>query len=117
MVVSLAAINIVGLRQAPKVSNLFTVGKLIRMIIFIATGLFPEPARLRAGAATFNGRIFPISAPLIYAFTGFGNGGDTAGELPTRKKDLPHALLIAIGVVAVLYILIQVVCVGNAAGS
>jgi amino acid transporter len=36
-----------------------------------------------------------------------------AGEARNPKKDLPHALLIAIGVVALLYILVQIVCVGT----
>jgi len=36
-----------------------------------------------------------------------------AGEVKDPKKNLPHALLIAIGVVAFLYILVQVVCVGT----
>src|SRR5712672_23559 len=52
VVVSLAAINILGVRQAAIVSNLFTVGKLIPMIIFIAAGLFfLNPHAFALGAA------------------------------------------------------------------
>src|SRR6266436_8850259 len=40
VVVALAAINIIGVRQAAITSDLFTIGKLIPMLIFIVAGLF-----------------------------------------------------------------------------
>jgi APA family basic amino acid/polyamine antiporter len=53
---------------------------------------------------------------LIYAFTGFEMATIPAGEVLDPKRNLPRALLIAIAVVAFLYILIQVVCVGTLPG-
>jgi amino acid transporter len=50
---------------------------------------------------------------LIYAFTGFEMAVIPAGEVRNPQKHLPHALLVAIAVVAVIYILIQIVCVGT----
>ncbi len=52
----------------------------------------------------------------VYAFTGFEMATIPAGEVRDPKKSLPRALLIAILVVAILYILIQVVCVGTLPG-
>ena len=40
VVTVLAIINLLGIRQAAIVSNVFTVGKLVPIIIFIAAGLF-----------------------------------------------------------------------------
>src|ERR1700716_3526430 len=40
VVVVLTIINVVGIKQAALVSNVFTIGKLIPIIIFIAGGLF-----------------------------------------------------------------------------
>src|SRR6266498_1188013 len=40
VVAILATINVLGVRQAAIVSNVFTIGKLIPIIIFIAAGLF-----------------------------------------------------------------------------
>ena len=114
VVISLAAINILGVRQAAIVSNLFTVGKLIPMIIFIAAGLFfLNPHAFALGPAPSTGAFSQSVLLLIYAFTGFEMAAIPAGEIRNPQKDLPHALLIAIGVVAVLYIFIQVVCVGT----
>jgi len=114
VVVGLAAINILGVRQAAIVSNLFTVGKLIPMIIFIAAGLFfLNPQAFTFGPAPATGAFSQSVLLLIYAFTGFEMAAVPAGEIRNPQKDLPRALLIAIAVVAVLYIFIQVVCVGT----
>lgn len=123
VVVSLAAINILGVRQAAIVSNIFTVGKLIPMIIFIAAGLFiltktaviswEFPHAFALGAAPSTGAFSQSVLLLIYAFTGFEMAAIPAGEIRNPQKDLPHALLIAIAVVALLYIFIQIVCVGT----
>ena len=40
VVITLTVINILGVRQAAIVSNGFTIGKLVPMIIFVAAGLF-----------------------------------------------------------------------------
>jgi basic amino acid/polyamine antiporter, APA family len=114
VVISLSAVNVMGVRQAAIVSNLFTIGKLIPMLIFIATGLFfvsGENYMLAARPAT--GAFSQSVLLLLYAFTGFEMAAIPAGEVRDPKRDLPQALLIAIAVVAFVYILIQVVCIGT----
>lgn len=114
VVAVLATINLVGVRQAAIVSNAFTIGKLIPIIIFIAVGLFfLNPPAFALGARPTTGAFSQSVLLLIYAFTGFEMAAIPAGEVRDPKRNLPHALLIAIGVVAFLYILIQVVCVGT----
>ncbi len=114
VVVSLTSLNIIGVRQAAIASNIFTVGKLIPLIIFVAVGLF----FLNPQNFSFNTQ--PEYAPfsqsvlkLVYAFTGFEMAAIPAGEVRDPRRHLPVALLIAIAVVATLYILIQVVCIGT----
>ncbi len=114
VVLVLAAINFVGVRQAAIVSNVFTIGKLIPLLIFIAAGLFfLSPQNFTLGAPPSTGAFSQSVLLLIYAFTGFEMAAIPAGETKDPKKDLPRALLIAIGVVAFIYILVQVVCVGT----
>jgi APA family basic amino acid/polyamine antiporter len=114
VVVVLAAINLAGIRQAAIVSNVFTLGKLIPIIAFIAVGLFfLKPQAFAFGPLPGGGAFSKSVLLLIYAFTGFEMATIPAGEVRDPRKNLPHALLIAIGVVALLYILIQVVCVGT----
>jgi amino acid transporter len=114
VVALLATINFIGVRQAAIVSNAFTIGKLIPIIIFIAVGLFYlNPHAFALGARPTSGAFSQSVLLLIYAFTGFEMAAIPAGEVRNPKKYLPRALLIAIAIVAVLYILIQIVCVGT----
>ena len=114
VVLVLATINVIGIRQAALVSNLVTVGKLIPIVIFVAVGLFfLNPHAFAFGPRPATGAFSQSVLLLIYAFTGFEMAAIPAGETRNPKKDLPHALLIAIGVVTLLYILVQLVCVGT----
>lgn len=117
MVIVLAIINLLGIRQAAIVSNLFTVGKLVPMIIFIAAGLFfLNPSAYEFGHSPTTADFSQSVLLLVYAFTGFEMATIPAGEVRDPQRNLPRALLIAILVVAVLYIMIQVVCVGTLPG-
>jgi len=114
VVAVLMTINLLGVRQAAIVSNLFTIGKLIPLIIFIAVGLFfLNHQAFSLGARPTTGAFSQSVLLLIYAFTGFEMAAIPAGEVRDPKRNLPRALLIAIAVVALLYILIQLVCVGT----
>ena len=117
VVIALAVINLLGIRQAAIVSNAFTVGKLVPIIIFIAAGLFfLNPQAFEFGPSPTTADFSKSVLLLVYAFTGFEMATIPAGEVRDPQRSLPRALLIAILVVAILYILIQVVCVGTLPG-
>jgi basic amino acid/polyamine antiporter, APA family len=117
VVTALAIINLLGIRQATIVSNIFTVGKLVPIIIFIAAGLFfLNPTAYELGPRPTTGAFSQSVLLLVYAFTGFEMATIPAGEIRDPQRSLPRALLIAILVVAILYIMIQVVCVGTLPG-
>jgi basic amino acid/polyamine antiporter, APA family len=117
VVTLLAIINLLGIRQAAIVSNAFTVGKLVPIILFIAAGLFfLNPQAYEFGATPSTADFSKSVLLLVYAFTGFEMATIPAGEVRDPQRNLPRALLIAILVVAVLYIMIQVVCVGTLPG-
>jgi amino acid transporter len=117
VVVALAFINLLGIRQAAIVSNVFTIGKLVPIITFIAAGsFFLNPQAFELGPRPTAGAFSQSVLLLVYAFTGFEMATIPAGEVRDPQKSLPRALLIAILVVAILYILIQVVCVGTLPG-
>jgi basic amino acid/polyamine antiporter, APA family len=117
VVIGLAIINLLGIRQAAIVSNAFTVGKLVPIIIFIAAGLFfLNPQAFEFGPSPTTADFSKSVLLLVYAFTGFEMATIPAGEVRDPQRNLPRALLIAILVVAILYIMIQVVCVGTLPG-
>jgi basic amino acid/polyamine antiporter, APA family len=117
IVAVLAIINLLGIRQAAIVSNAFTIGKLVPLIIFIAAGLFfLNPQAFEFGAAPEPAAFSKSVLLLVYAFTGFEMATIPAGEIRDPQRNLPRALLIAILVVATIYILVQIVCVGTLPG-
>lgn len=111
---ALTLVNFVGIRPTAIVSNLFTIGKLIPLILFVATGLFfLEPANFAAApppdVSTFSTGVLL----LVFAFSGFEVALIPAGEVRDPKRDMPFALLTAIGITIVMYVLIQLVCIGT----
>ena len=117
VVAVLFVINLLGIRQAAIVSNVFTIGKLVPIIIFIGAGLFfLNPQAFVPGPSPDASAFSQSVLLLVYAFTGFEMATIPAGEVRDPQKNLPRALLIAILVVAILYILIQIVCVGTLPG-
>lgn len=111
----LALVNIRGASMGTRVSNLFTVAKLLPLLMLVAGGLFfihlhgspvpPHPESHPTGAW--------LSAVLllIYAFTGFEAALIPAGELKNPDRDIPMATLVALALVAIVYFLVQVVVV------
>lgn len=117
VVALLATVNLIGVRDTALVSNLFTVGKLVPMVLFIAVGLFfINPGSYSFAEAPGYGAFSQSVLMLIYAFTGFEMAVIPAGEIRDPRRNLPLAILSAIAVVALLYIGIQVVCIGTLPG-
>src|SRR5437764_3586102 len=117
VVLALTAINVLGVRQAAIAGDVFTIGKLLPMLIFIAIGLFfLNPHAFALGARPATGAFSQSVLLLLYAFTGFEMATIPAGEVRNPKKNMPQALLIATAVVTFTYILIQVVCIGTLPG-
>ncbi len=114
---TLTFINYIGVRSATITSNIFILAKLLPMILFIAVGLFfLTPSNFTLGAYPSLGSFSTTVLLLVYAFTGFENAGVTAGEIVNPRRTIALAFLIAIAVVAAIYILIQVVCIGTLPG-
>jgi amino acid transporter len=74
---------------------------------------FVNPHAFALGPLPTSGAFSQSVLLLIYAFTGFEMAVIPAGEVRNPQQHLPHALIVAIAVVAFLYILIQIVCVGT----
>ncbi len=114
VIASLTAINYVGVRDAAVVSNLFAIGKLLPLLLFIVVGIFfINPSNFSAATLPDSGSFSTAVLLLVYAFTGFENASVPTGEVSDPRRNLPVAILIAVGIVAVFYISIQAVSVGT----
>jgi amino acid transporter len=114
VVVALTLINVVGVRDAARVSNIFTIAKLLPLLLLISVGLFfvnPESFSFESQPpySAFSTSVLL----LVYAFTGFEMAVIPAGEISNPRRNVAIAILISIGLVAVIYVAIQVVCIGT----
>jgi len=118
IVAALTTVNILGVRDAARLTNIFTIGKLIPIALFIAVGLFfINRQNLNFSTTPDEGSFSTAVLLLVYAFTGFEMAVIPAGETQKPQRNTPYALLVALGFVAVVYILIQLVSVGTLPGA
>jgi APA family basic amino acid/polyamine antiporter len=114
VVVALTGVNIAGVREAALVSDLFTVGKLIPLVLFVIVGTFFIDRESYSFGAAPDYRSFSTAVLLlVFAFSGFEMAVVPAGETLDPRRHAPLALLGGIAIVAVLYISIQAVCIGT----
>jgi amino acid transporter len=111
---SLTIINLLGVRDAAAASNLFAVGKMAPLVLFIAVGVFfVDPQRLLITRGASYGALSLSVLLLVHTFTGFESVGIAAGEVRDPQRSVPFALFSAIGAITLMYLLIQAVCIGT----
>ena len=114
VVIALTIINVIGVRMAALVGNLFTIGKLTPLLLFIVAGLFfigPEP--FTAPAATNYSGFSMAVLLLVFAFSGFEMAVIPSGEIRDPQRNIAFAMLTSIGIATLFYIMVQVVCIGT----
>lgn len=106
--------NLRGVRPAVIVGNVFTIGKLVPLVLFVAIGLFfIEPARYVPQSMPDVADFSAGMLLLVFAFTGFETATVPAGEVREPRRTLPFAILAAMAVIVPLYLLVQAVCIGT----
>jgi APA family basic amino acid/polyamine antiporter len=117
VIATIAAINIRGIKQSSVVVNLFTIGKLTPLIIFVVVGLFYIDGRaLVPGAVPEFGQLAASTLLLVFAFGGYEVVPVPAGEARDPRTAVPFALVMTIVSVAMILILVQVVALGTLPG-
>jgi len=116
ILIGLGILNILGVQMTKLVNNLVTVGKLLPLILFTIIGafyikganfdpMFPKGFEIDA---------FGAAALLIfYAFTGFEALAVAAEDMDNPKKNVPVALMVAMGLASAIYFMVQAVAVGT----
>lgn len=114
VVTIMTAVNFIGVRESTVFTNIFTIGKLVPLLIFIAVGLFYiQPENFNFAGTPDSGSFSNAVLILIYAYVGFEVAAIPAGEIKNPQRNIPIALLTTLGIVAVIYILIQIVAIGT----
>ena len=114
---ALAMINLLGVRYGSWAINLFTVSKLLPLLLFILLGLvYVDWGRFGAISAEQLGGFGRGVLLLMFAFGGYELITIPAGEACSPRRDAPRALLTTIGIVCAIYVLVQVVAIGTLPG-
>ena len=117
VVVVFMIVNVIGVRQSAVMTNVFTVGKMLPLILFALVGLFfVDTSNFSFAETPSAGKFSEAVLLLIYAFVGFETAVIPAGETKNPEKNVPFALIAALILVAVLFILIQIVAIGTLPG-
>lgn len=120
LVAVLATVNYIGVKSGTRLSDFFTAAKVLLLVIFIGAGLrwmrihgavTPVPLSHAIGATDWLEAVLV----LVYAYGGFEAVLLATGEIRDPRRDAPAALLIGLAVVAVIYMLVQVVVSGTLA--
>jgi basic amino acid/polyamine antiporter, APA family len=114
------AINVRGVRQAAWTVNLFTIAKLLPLVLLLVLGLTQLRADVIATQTVAAPQWTDAVLQMVFAFAGFEIALVAAGELRRPRQDAAFALVVAMLIVTALYALMQVTVIGvlpNAAAS
>ena len=110
----LGAANIGGVRLTALVTNVLTIGKLIPLVVLVVVGaFFVDAGSLSLAAPPSYGAFSQAALLLIFAYTGFEGATIPSGEMRHPERHLPFALLVGLGIVTLVYVSVQVVCIGT----
>lgn len=114
LTVLLALINHIGVKDSTRVNNFLTVAKLLPLLLFIIVGFFfIETGNFEIKNIPEFSSFSSTVLLLVFAFGGFESVLVNSGEVKDPGKNLPFALLLAALIIAVIYVLIQVVSIGT----
>ncbi|MBA3770686.1 MAG: amino acid permease, partial [Blastocatellia bacterium] len=109
----ITVVNLIGVRESTTLTNVFTVGKLVPLLIFSLVGIFfINPVNFDFSVVPAYSSFSSAVLLLIYAFVGFEAAVVLTGETKEPHRTIPFGLITALTIVAAFYILIQSVSIG-----
>jgi len=111
LLVTLTAVNYMGVRRGTLQSNLFTAAKLITLAAFIATGLLfllikHHPLVISTPAGSPKTWLHAVLL-LLFAYGGYETALMPGGEAKDPRRDYPFALFTALVVCTIVYTMTQ----------
>jgi APA family basic amino acid/polyamine antiporter len=111
----LTIVNYVGIREGKATQNVFTVLEVSGLVLIVVAGLFlaPEPAAVAPAAAGssqpwyFGAGIGSAMVFVLFTYGGWNDAAYISAEVRNPNRNMVRALLIAISVVTLLYVLVN----------
>jgi len=113
MYVVLATVNILGARDGSRLTVVVGIVKLLPLVALVAAGVVAiHPANLAWHGMPPVSKIGEATLILVFAFIGVESGLNVSGETRDPTRTIPRAIGLALGMVAVLYIGLQMTAQG-----
>jgi APA family basic amino acid/polyamine antiporter len=109
---SLTIVNCLGVRLGARTQSILMVTKIGAIAALIVCGFFAHSAA-SSHVATPRNSLSDFGAalvPVLFSYGGWQTTNFVAGEIREARRTLPRALLLGVAGVAVLYTLVNVVC-------
>ena len=112
------AVNFLAMRLFARVNNVITWWKVAVPVLAIIVLLFKfHPGNFTAGVGFMPGGIKALfgalpAAGIIFAYSGFEQCDQLAGEIKNPGRNLPRAIIISILIGTAIYVLLQVAFIG-----
>ncbi len=111
----LTLVNYIGIREGKATQNVFTVLEVGGLVLIVVAGLLlaPSPAPAPAAAAAGSGPWYMgagLGTAMLFVLFTYGGWNDAAyisAEVRNRDRNMVRALLFAIGIVMLLYLLVN----------
>jgi amino acid transporter len=112
VVALIALVNVRGVRHGTWSVDVFTLAKLLPLVLLVVLGLPRVSAEVLATQAVATPDWTQAILLLMFAYGGFEAPLIPAGEAKSPRRDTAFALLVALAVISGVYMLVQLVAVG-----
>jgi APA family basic amino acid/polyamine antiporter len=111
--VLITALVYIGIKESKNASNILVLLKLVVVFVVIAVGAFyVEPKNWSPFAPNGVGGVLKGVSAVFFAYIGFDAISTTAEECKNPQRDLPKAMMYALIICTVLYVVITLVLTG-----
>lgn len=114
MIFFITIINIISTKLGSSLQFIATIGKLVPIFIIIVFGLLKNTSTNFAVSASSNVHAASLTGfgaailGTLWAYDGWANVGNMAGELKNPRKDIPKSIIIGLITIILVYILINI---------
>jgi APA family basic amino acid/polyamine antiporter len=109
----ITALVYIGIKESKNASNLLVILKMSVVFVVIAVGIFyVQPENWSPFAPNGIGGVLKGVSAVFFAYIGFDAISTTAEECKNPQRDLPRAMLYALIICTVLYVIITLVLTG-----
>src|SRR5262249_41933181 len=115
----LTLINCIGVRAGGTVQSTLMVIKILAVAVLVVVGIFLVRGAHISWKPLLDQPVSPglfsafgaAMVPVVFAYGGWQTASFVAGEMKQPRRDLPRALVLGVAGVALLYTLVNYVCV------